>query len=452
MGSLPEEVDLAIIGGGVGGYVAAIRAAELGLSTALVEKDKLGGHCLNYACIPSKTLLHIANVFYNISNSANFGITGNGSVDAKAMYKWRMGVSKKLEDGVAFLCRQNQIEVVKGTATFVSPNELQLTNGTSLEFKKAIIATGSAPTPLKGFEFGGNIIDYKQALMLDHLPKSICILGAGYVAVETATIYAKFGTEVSIIARSDILSRFDKEAVTIIKSRLQKLGVKIYSGVTPVSYLDKTLRLSDGTSINPELIVVAIGLSPYTQGLGLENTKVVIDEKGFIKTDSQLLTTDPNILAIGDVIGEPLLAHKAMRQGVVAAEVAAGQKSGFDNIVIPAVVFSDPEIATAGKLSGEGIDVKKFPLTALGRAIALGETDGFVKIAYNNEKIVKGVEIVSPDANTMIAEAAFAIETGATLEDMADTIHAHPTFSESMQEVAEAALGRPIHFFYGRGK
>ena len=452
MGSLPEEVDLAIIGGGVGGYVAAIRAAELGLSTALVEKDKLGGHCLNYACIPSKTLLHIANVFYNISNSANFGITGNGSVYAKAMYKWRMGVSKKLEDGVAFLCRQNQIEVVKGTATFVSPNELQLTNGTSLEFKKAIIATGSAPTPLKGFEFGGNIIDYKQALMLDHLPKSICILGAGYVAVETATIYAKFGTEVSIIARSDILSRFDKEAVTIIKSRLQKLGVKIYSGVTPVSYLDKTLRLSDGTSINPELIVVAIGLSPYTQGLGLENTKVVIDEKGFIKTDSQLLTTDPNILAIGDVIGEPLLAHKAMRQGVVAAEVAAGQKSGFDNIVIPAVVFSDPEIATAGKLSGEGIDVKKFPLTALGRAIALGETDGFVKIAYNNEKIVKGVEIVSPDANTMIAEAAFAIETGATLEDMADTIHAHPTFSESMQEVAEAALGRPIHFFYGRGK
>ena len=452
MGSLPEEVDLAIIGGGVGGYVAAIRAAELGLSTALVEKDKLGGHCLNYACIPSKTLLHIANVFYNISNSANFGITGNGSVDAKAMYKWRMDVSKKLEDGVAFLCRQNQIEVVKGTATFVSPNELQLTNGTSLEFKKAIIATGSAPTPLKGFEFGGNIIDYKQALMLDHLPKSICILGAGYVAVETATIYAKLGTEVSIIARSDILSRFDKEAVTIIKSRLQKLGVKIYAGVTPVSYLDKTLRLSDGTGINPELIVVAIGLSPYTQGLGLENTKVVTDEKGFIKTDSQLLTTDPNILAIGDVIGEPLLAHKAMRQGVVAAEVAAGQKSGFDNIVIPAVVFSDPEIATAGKLSGEGIDVKKFPLTALGRAIALGETDGFVKIAYNNEKIVKGVEIVSPDANTMIAEAAFAIETGGTLEDIADTIHAHPTFSESIQEVAEAALGRPVHFFYGSGK
>ena len=450
MGSLPEEVDLAIIGGGVGGYVAAIRAAELGLSTALVEKDKLGGHCLNYACIPSKTLLHIANVFYNISNSSNFGITGSGSVDAKAMYKWRMDVSKKLEDGVAFLCRQNQIEVVKGTATFVSPNELQLTNGTSLEFKKAIIATGSAPTPLKGFEFGGNIIDYKRALMLDHLPKSICILGAGYVAVETATIYAKLGVEVSIIARSDILSKFDKEAVTIIESRLQKLGVKIYTGVTPVSYLDKTLRLSDGTSINPELIVVAIGLSPYTQGLGLENTKVASDEKGFIKTDSQLLTSDPNILAIGDVIGEPLLAHKAIRQGVVAAEVAAGQKSGFDNIVIPAVVFSDPEIATAGKLSGEGIDVKKFPLTALGRAIALGETEGFVKIAYNSEKIVKGVEIVSPDANTMIAEAAFAIETGATLEDIADTIHPHPTFSEGLQEAAEGALGRGIHFFYGK--
>ncbi len=450
MGSLPEEVDLAVVGGGVGGYVSAIRAAELGMSVTIVEKEKLGGHCLNYACIPSKTLIHIADLFYSATHSEEMGISGALSIDPKRMHEWRTAVSEKLEHGVESLCKANGIEVVKGEATFLNSSTLQLTNGTSLEFKKAIIATGSVPAPLRGFEFGGNIIDYKQALSLDYIPKAISIIGAGYVSVEIAGMFAKLGSSVHVIARSDVLSKFDLDATALVKNRLSALGVKVHAGNMPVSYQGNSLKLSDGSAVESDIVVVAVGLSPYTAGLGLENTKVKTDEKGFVGVDRSMQTDDENILAIGDVIGEPLLAHKAIRQGVVAAERASGMNSGFDNIVIPAVIFCDPEIAIAGSIEDQK-NVKKFPMSAVGRGIALGKKEGFVKIAYDDEKIVKGIEIVGQDANAMIAEAALAIEMGATLEDIADTIHPHPTFSEAVQEAAEAALGRPLHFYYGKG-
>ncbi len=452
MGDLPEQVDLAVVGAGVGGYVAAIRAAQLGMSVTLVEKNKLGGHCLNYACIPSKTLIKVSDIFYESQHSQKFGINAQGvTLDAKAMYKWRMDVSKKLEDGVAFLCKSNEIEVLKGTATFVSSSRLQLTDGVSLEFKKAIIATGSEPSALKGFEFSGNVIDYKQALSLDYIPKSMVILGAGYVSVEIGTLYAKLGSKVSIVARSDVLSHFDRDAVGLVKKRMQDLGVKVYTGSTAVSHDANSVTLGSGEKLEAEVIVVAVGLTPYTAGLGLGNTRVQMDDKGFIKVNDKLQTSDSNILAVGDVIGEPMLAHKAIRQGVVAAEVAAGQSSAYDNQVVPAVIFSDPEIAIAGNVEeAEGITVTKFPLSALGRAIALDTTSGFVKIAADKEGLVKGIEIVSAEASSMISEAALAIEMGATLEDIASTIHPHPTYSEAVQEAAEAALGRPIHFFYGK--
>ncbi len=450
MGSLPEDADLAVVGGGVGGYIAAIHAAQLGMSVVLIEKEKLGGHCLNYACIPSKTLIHIADLFYNAQHAERFGISASATIDAKKMLEWRLASSKKLEDGVGFLCKSYGIETVKAEATFLSSKELQLTNGTSIEFKKAIIATGSEPTPLKGFELGGSVIDYKAALMLDEIPKSMAIIGAGYVSVETATLYAKLGSEVHVIARSDILSHFDPDARSIVKRRMEELGVVIHTGSTPKSHDEKGITLEDGTAISADKIVVAIGLSPYTKNLGLENTKVELDARGFIKVGSDLRTGDENIFAIGDVIGEPMLAHKAMRQATVAAEGAAGRNAAFDNAVIPAVVFSDPEIAVAGSISGEGVSTLKFPLTALGRAIALGRTEGFIKLAYDSDNVLKGVEIVSDDANVLISEAALAIEMGAALEDIADTIHPHPTYGELMQEAAEAALGRPIHYFYGK--
>jgi dihydrolipoamide dehydrogenase len=450
MGSLPEETDLVVVGGGVGGYLAAIRASQLGMSVTIVEKEKMGGHCLNYACIPSKTLIHIADLFYDMQHAERFGITASAALDAKKMYDWRVSVSKKLEEGVEFLCKSNGVEIAKAQGTFLSSSELQLTDGTNIEFKKAIIATGSEPVGLKGFEFGDGILDYKGALLLQKIPKSITIIGAGYVSAETATLYAKLGSEVSVVARSGMLSHFDPDAAALVNNRLGELGVKIYAGLTPSERHSGGMTLSDGTRIDSEVIVVATGLRPYTKGLGLENTGVQLDQKGFIKVDSSLRTSDGNILAIGDVAGEPMLAHKAMRQGVIAGEVAAGKNSGFDNVVIPAVIFSDPEIAIAGRMEGEGITVTKFPLSAIGRAVALGKTAGFAKIAYDSGKQIRGIEIVSEDANAMIAEAALAIEMGATLEDIADTIHPHPTFSEVLQEAAEAALGRPMHFFYGR--
>ena len=454
MGSLPEQVDVAVIGGGVGGYVTAIRAAQLGKSVAIVEKEKLGGHCLNYACIPSKTMIKIADIYYEATHSDKFGISAPlASIDAKKMNAWRMGVSKKLEDGVAYLCKANGIDVFKGTATFLNGNSLQLTDGITLEFKKAVIATGSEPIPMKGFEFNTYIMDYKNALMLDYIPKSMAILGAGYVAVEIGMLYAKLGTKVSIVARSDILSKFDRDAVNVVKKKMGTLGITVYTGVTPTSQTNGSVTLSDGKKIDCQVIVVAIGLSPYTAGLGIENTKVKIDEKGFINVDSKMTTSDPNIMAIGDVIGEPMLAHKAIRQGIIAGEVAAGQNSSYDNVVVPAVIFSDPEIAIAGDVSEKaGIKVSKFPLTALGRAVALDATEGFVKIASDPNGTVVGVEIVSDEANAMIAEAALAIEMGANVEDLADTIHPHPTYGEAVQEAAEMALGRSIHFFVGKQK
>lgn len=453
MGSLPERTDLAVVGAGVGGYIAAIRAAELGMDVVLIEKEKLGGHCLNYACIPSKTLLNISKMYYEARNSERFGISAQqATLDPKKMYQWRMDVSGKLESGVGFLCKSNGVEVVKGSAVFISNNKLQLSNGTEIDFSKAIIATGSEPTPLEGFPFGQDILDYKRALMLDYIPKSMTILGAGYVAVETATLFARLGTQVSIVARSDVLRTFDQEAVEVIKNSLQRLGVKIYKGATPESKQGNTIKLSSGETLAQDIVVVAVGLRPYTTGLGLENTTVMLDGKGFIKVNEELKTSNPDILAIGDVIGEPMLAHKAMRQGVIAAEVAYGMKSAYDNIVVPAVVFSEPEMAVAGTMEGEGIIATKFPMSAIGRAIAMDKKEGFVKIAHTREGIVKGVVIVSEDAGNMIAEAALAIEMGASVEDIADTIHPHPTYSEAVQEAAEAAMGRPIHFYYGDNK
>jgi dihydrolipoamide dehydrogenase len=453
MGSIPQEVDLAIIGGGVGGYTAAIRAAELGMSVAIVEKGKMGGHCPNYACIPSKTMIHVSDLFYKMKNSEKFGIhADNITIDAKKLYDWRVAVSKKLENGVEFLCKENGIDILKAEGTFLSSNTIQLSDGVTLEFKKAIIATGSAPRAVKGFDFGGKVMDYKAVLLLDYIPKSIVIIGAGYVSVEIATLFAKLGSKVTVIARSDILSTFDRDAVALIKQRMGILGIDVRTGVTPLSQSTAGIKLSDNSEVVADIIVVAIGLDPYVAGLGLERTKVELDEGGFVKVDSALRTTDPNIYAVGDVSGGPLLAHKAIRQGVVAAESISTGKSFYDNKAVPAVIFSDPEVAIAGSIEqGEGVEVIKFPLSAIGRAVALDETLGFAKIAYEKDTgLIKGIEIVSQDANALISEATLAIEMGATLEDIADTIHPHPTYSEVIAEAAEAALGRPIHFFYGK--
>ena len=264
MGSLPENVDLAVIGGGVGGYVSAIRASQLGMNVAIVEKNKMGGHCLNYACIPSKTLIHISDLFYEMTHSEKFGIKASEvSIDAEKMYQWRMDVSKKLEQGVEYLCKSNSIEIVKDQGTFLSSNAVQLTNGEELDFKKAIIATGSEPKILPGFDFNDDIMDYKAALMLHAIPKSMVIIGAGYVAVEIGTLYAKLGSKVDIIAHSDVLSKFDQDAVSLVKKSMQELGITIHANTTPQSHQGKSITLSSGETISADVVVSAVGLLPF---------------------------------------------------------------------------------------------------------------------------------------------------------------------------------------------
>ena len=398
MGSIPQEVDIAIVGGGVGGYCAAIRAARDGKERRHSGEGEDGGQCPNYACIPSKTMIHISDLFYRIKNSEKFGIhvdnepsTERSSMTgaSRSRTSWRWAIET--------VCKENGVDIFKAEATFLSSSTLQLSDGITLRFKKAIIATGSVPRSMPGFEFGGRVIDYKRSPLLDYIPANITIIGAGYVSVEIGTMFAKLGSKVYIIARSDVLSKFDRDAVNLVKERMVELGIDLRTGVTPSSQTETGLKLSDGSRIVTDLIVVATGLEPYTKGLGLENTKVSLDEGGFIKVDDMLQTTDPDIYALGDVVGEPMLAHKSMRQGAVAGEAAAGGKAYFDNLVIPAVIFTDPEIAIAGSIEpGDDINIVNFLMSAIGRAIALDQTHGFGKIAYQKRTgLIKGVEIAA---------------------------------------------------------
>lgn len=452
VGSLPEEVDVVVIGGGAGGYTAAIRAAEAGKSVALVESDKLGGSCLNYTCIPTITMVNISKKFDEIKNMSELGITAEPKLDYKKALQHRMNVSSKLSNGVGYLLKMNGVEVFNAEATFLSSNSVQISSGVTLEFKKAIIASG---TKLKDHDVikvdGTKIIDNRQALELDHVPDSVTVVDNGYAAVEFSSIFKKFGSkEVYVISEKGLFSFVDQELIDMVRSNLKSLGIEVYENDKIQSYEDGKIKLASGKEVSSDLIVVAPERIPSTDSLSLSNTKVQLDDKGFIKVDKSLQTTDPNIYASGDVIGQPMSATKALRTGVIAGESASGIKSELDYVAMPEAIFSDPPIGYVGKLSGDGIKTVKFPLTASGRAIAENKTTGFVKIAYDEDGIVKGVSIIGEGADTMISEATLAIEMGASLEDIADTIHPHPTYSEGLEEAAEGGLGRPIDFFLNK--
>ncbi|ASI13861.1 2-oxoacid dehydrogenase multienzyme complex, dihydrolipoamide dehydrogenase (E3) component [Candidatus Mancarchaeum acidiphilum] len=448
VGSLPEEVDVVVIGGGAGGYTAAIRAAELGKSVALVEADKLGGSCLNYTCIPAATMINIADKFQYAKGNKDLGITGSPQIDFKKAHEYRMGVSKKLSSGVESLCKMHGIEVFNAMGSFLSSNSLQLSDGVTLNFKKAIIATGTKlEQPEKLKVDGVKVLDHKSVLSLDYIPKSVAIVNDDYAAIEFSSMFAKLGSKVYVISEKGIFSRIDQELIAVPKKKLADMGVEVYEKDPIKSYSDGKITLESGKEITADIIALSPERVPYTEGLGLDNTKVQLNEKGYIKVDSHLQTTDPNIYASGDIVGQPMSATKALRQGVIAGESASGLNSEFDNVVVPETILSDPEIAVVGKLSGDGIKTIKFPFSASGRAIADDATEGFTKIAYDENGVVKGVGIVGQNADVVIGEATLAIEMSAMLEDIADTIHPHPTMSEGLEEAAEGALGRPIDFY-----
>jgi len=469
VGELSTEVDVAVIGSGPGGYVAALRCAQLGLETVLIEKSSyLGGVCTNDGCIPSKALIHAANIAFDSTHSEKMGISSKTRIDIKKMQKWKEDVVSGLRNGIASLCKSYGVEVVSGEASFRSSELIVVETGHGTayyRFKNAIIATGSNPSSLKGLEFDHKrIIDSSDALALNEIPKRFIVVGAGYIGIEMATLYAKLGSDVTIIYRGErILKNLEPELGMAVQKRFDALGIKLLlnSNVTDWDVKGKSAFASvksEGASKKTQKIpfdklLVAVGHEPTTKGFGLEKTKVELDEKGFIKVDLERRTQDPKIFAVGDVAGAPMLAHKAFREGKVAAEVIAGKKSAFDNVAIPLVVFSDPELASTGmgeeeaKLKGYKVKASRFLLSASGRAKTMDAAGGgFVKLVSDADSgILLGAHIASPNASELISELSLAIEMGAQMEDVAATVHPHPTLSESVMESADVGLDKCVH-------
>jgi len=457
MGDLVREVDVAVVGGGPGGYIAAFRCAELGLETVVVDAAKrLGGACLFEGCIPSKALLHVAAVLGEAERAREFGVDfGEPRLSLDPLRKWKSErVIGKLARGLAGVAKAKNVDVVAGRAVFEDSRRLRVDGDEPqvVAFKHAIIATGSAPSPLPGLALESErIMDSTAALEVPDIPDRLLVIGGGYIGLELGQVYAALGSKVSLVEMTDgLLPGVDRDLVQPLARRCEKLFAKIQLQ-TKVTGLRETsggieARLGDETVLF-DRVLVAVGRRAQTHGLGLEATRVRADERGIIAIDDRCRTDDQRIYAVGDVTGEPMLAHRAMRQGRIAAEAIAGRPVAFDNIAVPAVVFTDPEVAWCGLTEAEAqrtsrpVKVAKFQWAASGRAATLGRSDGLTKIlAHPESGRVLGVGIVGPGAGELIAEATLAIEAALTAEDLAATIHTHPTLSETLMEAAEQLL------------
>jgi len=461
--------DTLVIGSGPGGYVAAIRAAQLGQQVVCVEKESWGGVCLNWGCIPTKALLYASTLLHEIKTAADYGIKVSGvSFDLAALRTKKESIVSQMTRGVETLLKGNKATTLKGTVSFLNPNqaEVKTSAGTDMvRFKNAIVATGTEPSRLPFLPVDGDLIfTSKEALELRRTPKKIAILGAGAIGAEFADIYRAFGSEVHLFEMMDeVLPSLDKEAGKLLRQLFEKEGIKVYTAtkVTDAAIKGRESVTLDFASLaNPnqvssltvDAVLVAIGLKGYTDGLNLQKAGLAVDQKGFIKVDQQMRTSVANIYAIGDVAGGKLLAHKASHEGIVAAEAIAGKKSVMHYRVVPYAVFTDPEVAGVGlteeEAAAEGINVRigKFPFRALGKAIGVSKTDGFVKILTDSDSgQVLGAHIIGLHAGDYIAELALAMEMNATAEDIAATIHVHPTMPEAVLEAALDAERRVIH-------
>ena len=464
VGDFPIETDTLVIGAGPGGYVAAIRAAQLGQKVTVVEKGTVGGVCLNVGCIPSKALISAGHRYDHAKNSSEMGISAeNVTLDFAKVQEFKAGVVKKLTGGVAGLLKGNKIDTVYGEAYFVDSNTVRVMDENSAQtytFKNAIIATGSTPIEIPNFKYGKRVLDSTGALNLQELPKSLVVIGGGVIGTELGGAYANFGTEVTILEGTDvILNGFEKQMSQLVVKNLKKKGAKIVTkalakGVEELE--DKVIVTyeADGKEekIEADYVLVSVGRKPNTKEMGLEEVGIKMTDRGIIEIDKQCRTNISNIYAIGDIVAGPQLAHKASYEGKIAAEAISGHASEIDYLGIPAVAFSEPELATVGytekQAKEEGLDTKasKFPFAANGRALSLNDSEGFMKIITRKEDgLVIGAQIAGPGASDMISELGLAIEAGMTAEDIAMTIHAHPTLGEITMEAAEVAMGSPIH-------
>lgn len=466
---MAEVFDVCVIGAGPGGYVAAIRSAQLGLKTAVIEREALGGVCLNVGCIPSKAMISASHFYTRMVHDAptmGLKVKGEIAVDMKQLQTWKQSVVERMTSGVGQLLKGNGVTVLSGEANFKSAKELTVTAKTgtqTVQAKNFIIATGSRPIEIPGFKIDEtDILSSTGALALSELPKRLVVIGGGYIGLEIGTFLAKLGTEVEILeAGPALLSGVaDADCVQVVERKLKKMGVKIHLNAKAQSFkksgkaLEVTAQIgADSATIKADKVLLTVGRKPNSDQLNLKGIGLALDERGFVKVNAQRKTNLPNVYAIGDIAGQPMLAHKASHEGVLVAEVIAGQNRAYDAKTVPAVIFVDPEIASAGWLESEckakghqELKVGRFPFAANGRAVSVMETDGFVKIiADAKTHIVLGIHIVGPEASNLISEAALAIEMGARLDDLALTIHPHPTLGETMMEAAEAALGHAIH-------
>jgi len=457
-----------VIGAGPGGYVAAIRLGQLGVPCILVEKGELGGTCLNVGCIPSKALISASKLVQSIRHAGAMGIDVQGvSVDLGRMMSWKDTVVGKLTGGVGGLVKGNGSKIVSGVARFTGPKSLEVkaSDGalTTVTFEHAIIATGSVPTALPGFVFDGrHVLSSTEGLAFAKVPERLVVIGGGYIGMELGGVWQRLGTKVTVVEYLDqLLPGFEPDLVRPVAKRFKEAGGEVLLQTRAVGWEPSgdgvRVHLEErGSGIRKALeadyVLLTVGRRPLTDGLGLAALGLAPDQHGFLAVDGAQRTALPHVFAIGDVAGQPMLAHKASKEAEVAAEVIAGQPSAFDARAIPAVVFTDPEIATVGlsakdaKAQGHEVKVGKFPFAANGRALSLNETDGFVRIVVDAQtKALLGFEAVGPEVSNLVAEVALAIEMGAQASELGQTIHAHPTLAEAVMEATNAALGHAVH-------
>ncbi|MCB0403187.1 MAG: dihydrolipoyl dehydrogenase [Bdellovibrionales bacterium] len=464
------KYDAVVIGAGPGGYVCAIRLGQLGLKTAIVEKDQVGGVCLNVGCIPSKALIHAAGTFWKIQNEAEkMGITvSDPKCDLGKMQEWKSGVVKKLTGGVGQLLKANKVDLIRGNAFFKDKSTLGVRSGegdTQVTASNFVVATGSRNLTLPFLPMNGkNVISSTEALDLKTLPKRLVIIGGGFIGVEIGMAYAKLGSEVHIVeALEQILPSIDKDLVGVVERKMKKMGMTLHTSTFAKGFEEtdpasaSTLHLKvekngKAESLEADVVLVSIGRKPNSEDLGLEKVGVQLDSRGNIKTDNLGRTNVVGIYAIGDVTGPPQLAHRASMDGLLVASTIKGEKAYRDYRTVPWAVFSDPEIAVCGLSEKEATErgiafkVGRFPFAASGRALSTNETDGFVKVLINEkDESIVGVHMVGPEVSNLIAEAALAVEMGACAEDIVRTIHTHPTLPEAFPEAVEAAYLKAIH-------
>ena len=463
MGDLVTEVDVAVLGGGPGGYSAAFRCAELGLEVVVVEASKrLGGACLYEGCIPSKALLHVAAVLGEAERAKEFGVDfGEARISLDPLRKWKAErVVGRLSRGLASVAKAKGVHVIGGRGAFEDSRSIRIGGDEPqvVRFKHAVIATGSLPAQPPGLAITSDrIMDSTMALEVPDIPERLLVIGGGYIGLELGQVYAALGSQVTLVEMTDgLLPGADRDLVQPLARRCEKLFAAIHLK-TKVAALREAggaieARIEGQEPAVFDRVLVAVGRRAVSESLGLETTKVKVTDRGFVAIDERCGTSDPHIYAVGDVTGEPMLAHRAMRQGKVAAECIAGRPSVFDNVAVPAVVFTDPEVAWCGLMesqaqqAGRAVKVAKFSWAASGRAATIGRSDGLTKLISDaSSGRVLGVGIVGPGAGELIAEAALAIETAVTAEDLALTIHAHPTLSEGLMEAAESLLHQSSH-------